>query len=316
MDELHEVHNGEATDAEWECGGYQFQRVAGYAASAARLPRLAGVRDGRSYLANAGEHVVTFRAQAINQEAERESRWLKGGTSLHDVLALWSFVGGLPVLVPPIKRAPTADERGYALADESEVVSAVRDAYRACRLRPVKRRVWSALLTYLEIAHVRPMQLKAVLVTSVLECLAPISMAIGSESEDRSRYRPIVDYLGSLRSVAGVRIPQPSIESLVVELFRIRNGFLHGGVHPYRDDIELGSVKTTTGRIVSGSRRLAKLGLAQALSVPSTWTSDMVARQVLTLLTDGSFVPKDVEELMRRAADREAEAENETLLAD
>jgi hypothetical protein len=227
--------------------------------------------------------------------------WIRGGKSLHDVLLLWSFPGGLPVLVAPIKRAPTADERSYALADPDELTSAITAAYRACRLRPVKRRIWSALLTYLEIAHVRPMQLKAVLVTSVLECLAALSMSSGTD-EDRSRYQPIISCLAGLPEFANIRVPDGPIEALIVELYRVRNGFLHGGVHPYRDDIDLGPVRVTTGRIVSGARMLAKLAVAHALNVPSTWTSRALAQKVETLFSNGSFVPKDVEEILKRVA--------------
>jgi hypothetical protein len=296
-----EVYNGEAQEPEWECGGYRFQRTPDYADRVRQLPRLAGSRNGIAYEGNVGENVVTFVAEPVNDEAARPSRWLKGGTSLHDVLILWSFVGGVPVLVPPLRRTPTADERGYVLAEDDEVVPAVVGAYVACRRRPVKRRIWSALLTYLEIAHVRPMQVKAVLVASVLECMAPLAMQPQNE-EDRSRYKPIVEDLAALPQLANLKTPKGSVEALIVELYRLRNGFLHGGVQPYRDDIDLGEVKVTTGRIVSAARKLAKLALANALGVPDTWSGGMLARQVQTLFTDGSFVPKDIETLLRKLA--------------
>lgn len=294
-----EVHNGEASEPEWECSGYRFQRVVDYVDRVQRLPRLAGSRNGRVYGATPGEHVVTFVAKPVGDESSRPSRWVQGGISLHDVLTLWSFVGGTPVLVSPIRRAPTADERAYTLAEDDEIVRAIVGAYAACRRRPVKRRVWSALLTYLEIAHVRPVQVKAVLVASVLECLAPLTMSSGSE-EDRSRYMPIIEHLAGLPQLATLQIPDGSVEALIVELYRLRNGFLHGGVHPYRDDIDLGSVTVTTGRIVSASRKLAKLALANALGVPATWSGGMLAQQVQTLFTSGSFVPKDIEALLNR----------------
>lgn len=292
-----EILDGEATAVDWACGGYRFRRVENYETQARRLPQLAGKRNGMEYDAIDGEHVVTFLAEAILPEAQRDSRWLKGGSSLHDVLLLWSFVGGLRVYVKPIKHPPTSDERSYALADADEIENAVTQAYRACRLRAVSRRTYSALLTYLEIAHVRPMQVKAVLIASVLECLAPISAP--ADADDGARYRPIIDRLAALPSVAEHGVERDAIEALIVELYRIRNGFLHGGVHPYREDINLGEVTTTTGRIVSGARRLAKLAVAQALGVPKTWTTDALTNGLKTLFTNGSFVPSEVERVLR-----------------
>lgn len=294
-----DIYNGEASESEWECGGYRFHKLPDYEQRINELPRLGGAKNGESYPANPGVHVATFRAEAVGPEAERLSRWFQHGTSLDDVIALWSFVGGVPVFVAPLTRPPTADERWYAIAESTEIVNAVKTAYRGCRLRPVTRQAWSSLLTYLEIAHVRPIQVKSVLVTSVLECLAPIGMPAPTGGPEFARYEPIIEHLAALEILKPLQLQRSSIEALIVALYRIRNGFLHGGIHPYQEDITVGEVKTTTGRVVAGSRMLAKLAVANALKVPPTRAAARLSKSVQTLLLEGSFMPHAIAELFR-----------------
>lgn len=294
-----DVFNGEAVDSVWECGGYQFSRSPDYEHRIQDLPRLGGFKNLESFPANLGTHVATFNAVPIHPEAERSSRWFYDGTSLDDIIALWSFAGGVPVFVEPLKRPPTADERSYVIAHPNEIVNAVKTAYKGCRQRPVTRQAWSSLLTYLEIAHVRPIQVKSALVTSVLECLAPIGMPSPAGSPEFARYEPIVEHLASLPLLESRKLQRSSIEALVVALYRVRNKFLHSGIHPYQEDIEIGPATLTTGRVVAGSRMLAKLAVANALKFPPTRAAAELGRSVQTLLTDGSFVPRAITELLR-----------------
>jgi hypothetical protein len=287
------VHNGRAAGASWKCGGYLFKRVVEYESRIERLPRLAGVRFGASYPARRGAHVVTFEATPVGREAERASPWLRGGNALHDVLTLWSFAQAIPVLVPPIKRPPASGDLGYELADDGEMATTVTTAYRECRLRPRRRRVWSALLTYLELAQQRQLQVDAVLLTSVLECLAPLPRRAAA-----TRYQPIVTHLAAVPVVAAAALDRSKIEMLVVELYKLRNGFLHSGVHPYRDNIDLGGVTVTTGRVVRGTRVLAKLAIANALGFSITCGANRLADEVKYLFDGGSFVPRDVAALI------------------
>lgn len=287
------VHNGRAADATWTCGGYRFEKVPEYDRRIERLPRLAGHRAGSYYPARRGAHVVTFEATAISAEAERASPWLRGGNALHDVLTLWSFAQAMPVLVPPIKRAPASGDLGLAIADDNELVTAVTTAYSTCRRRGRGRRVWSALLTYLELAHQRQLQVGAVLLTSILECLAPLPPGAPA-----TRYQPIVSHLAAVPAVVAAQLDRAKVEALVVELYKLRNSFLHSGIDPYREDIDLNGVTITTGRVVRGTRILAKLAIADALGFPETSETERLSGEVGHLFDGGSFVPRGVATLL------------------
>jgi hypothetical protein len=145
------------------------------------------------------------------------------------------------------------------------------------------------LVTYLELAHQRQLQVNAVLLTSVLECLAPLL-----RGDAATRYQPITTHLASVPVIARAALDHGKLETLVVELYKLRNGFLHSGVHPYRDNIDLGGVTVTTGRVVRGARVLAKLAVADALGFPATSEAERLANEVKYLFDGGSFVPKDV----------------------
>lgn len=218
------------------------------------------------------------------------------GTALHDVLALWSFGGGREV-VPYNSRAhwPSSDELGFELVESDEILDYVGRSYGRVRVRPVDRRIRSALLSYLEIQHVRPLQLKAALLTSVLECLAPINAP--KAAQDSKRYEPIVAKVSALPLLRhmGRRSALPHIERVVVELFRLRNEFLHAGVNPYRNDISIGEAITSMGRVVRASRILAKLCLTYALGFPNSGTgARRLVAQLGWFFDSGTFLPKQL----------------------
>lgn len=287
------ICNGVSDAPEWRCAGFRFTRVLDYERRLKRLPALASRVGERLRPARKGTHVVTFNAQAEGASPPRASMFFEDGTALHDVLALWSFAGGREV-VPYNSRAhgPTADELGFELVESDGVVDFVGRSYGCVRVRPVDRRIRSAFVTYLEIQHVRPLQLKAALLTSVLECLAPINAP--KTAQDSKRYEPIVAKLSTLPLLRhmGRRNATPQVERVVVELFRLRNEFLHSGVFPYRDDIAIGEAITSMGRVVRASRILAKLTLMYELGFPD---SGFRARRLVTQLgwffNSGTFLP-------------------------
>ena len=85
-----------------------------------------------------------------------------------------------------------------------------------------------------------------------------------------TRYQPITTHLASVPVIARAALDQGKLEALVVELYKLRNGFLHSGLHPYHDNIDLDGVTVTTGRVVRGARVLAKLAVADAFGFPAT----------------------------------------------
>ncbi|HWD38805.1 MAG TPA: hypothetical protein VG944_08150, partial [Fimbriimonas sp.] len=215
VSEPRDIYNGVCDAKEWSCGGFRFEQAADYIAQLERLPALAT----NSQSARKGEHVVTFRATPFREI--HKSMWFEDATSLEDVLALWSFCGGQEAvsLVGKV-RGPSSGELGYQLVGPSDLEWFLCEAYGRLRKRPVDRQIKSALLTYLEIQHVRPLQLEATLICSVLECLAPI----GPPTGDQKRYIPIIDLLSRL-PVAQERATRDKIEEVIVFLYGFRHDF-------------------------------------------------------------------------------------------
>ena len=105
-----------------------------------------------------------------------------------------------------------------------------------------------------------------------------------------------------------LEIPRESLEEIVVALYRVRNAFLHGGIFPPKDALPLGSVKTTTIRVVNAARILAKLAVADAMKFPTLRAGRKLGNDVKVLLTTGSFISAHVAELLaalEAAADTE-----------
>lgn len=289
-----DVFNGVALEDVWDCGGYRFWKSREYRYLLDELP---SSRPGK-----AGKHVATFHAEGVDNESSRPSRWITGATSLDEVVALWSFVSGMPVHIEPIRRGPTANERFYAFGEPHEIVAAITESYSICRRRPRSRKVISAFLTYLEIAHIGPLQIKAVLVTSVLECLAPIrtpSKNVRADDESPRRYTPIVKSLCALPVIVNVGVPPWAIERLVVLLYRVRNGFLHGGIHPFETELAFGSVMITTSIAVNAARMLAKFAVAEAMAVPITKSEQLLCRKLLNLVENGTFISQKEKRFMQ-----------------
>ncbi|MCL4479095.1 MAG: hypothetical protein M1381_08385 [Deltaproteobacteria bacterium] len=255
------------------------------------LPALGDSSGGRSYRARKGRHIVTFHATQ-NTSSSQKAMWFKDGNSLDDILALWSFAGGLEVGTSPTKmHCPVANECTYELEDSISIAKFVTDAYGKIRHRPVNRRIKSALLTYLEVRHVRPLQLKVALLTSVLECLAP-RISTDYSNKIIKRYKPINDLFFELVAVWNIDVPYNQIELLVVELFRFRNKFLHSGVFPYREKIKIGKTTTNIGRVAIASRMLTKLTIQKELKFSMNSSGSIaLASNIREFFRSGSFVP-------------------------
>jgi hypothetical protein len=92
--------------------------------------------------------------------------------------------------------------------------------------------------------------------------------------------------------VSNAGVNRDQVEALIVELYRLRNQFLHSGVHPYRADIAICGMTTTTGRVVRTGQILLKLALHAKLN----FTEDgrqvkTLAGQVQEFFRSGSFAP-------------------------
>jgi hypothetical protein len=285
------VYNGVSDEVEWSCAGFRFERAPDYELQLQKLPTSPSGFGDNIQPGQKGEHVVTFTAIPL-KEPER-GMFFEDATSLEDVTALWSFVGRFEVVTPRSNvHRPSGKELNLALVGAEEVAQVVTAAYGRLRARPICRRSRSALLTYLEIRHVRPLQIEAALLCSVLECLAPI----GAPSDDRQRYRPIVDLLAALP--VAVDIGRGRIEQLVVVLFGFRNEFLHGGVYPYRDDIEISSAMTTIGRAVHAARILTKFAVASALKFDPV-KPGVLGVQIRAFFEGGTFIPAALAKLFQ-----------------
>ena len=166
------VYNGVSESPIWSCVGYDFVRASDYDRRVEQLPRWAstGLRNKR---ARVGQNVVTFNAEPT--QAERPSLFYGDTTRLDDILAIWSLVTGLTVTKARGERWPTRDDLIFRLADPIDVARCVSESYRKVVQRPPRRGVRAAILVYSEIPHVRTVDVKSTLITSVLECLAPIN---------------------------------------------------------------------------------------------------------------------------------------------
>ncbi len=286
------IYNGISDIPAWDAGGYHFKRVPEYEQRIKELPALGGSSGGRSYRARKGRHIVTFHATQ-NAASVHKSMWFEDGDSLYDVLALWSFAGGFEVITSRSKKhCPTANECGYEIADPSSITKLVSEAYGKTQEAPINRLVKSALLTYLEVRHVHPFQLKVALLTSVLECLGHL-VKDSCSTRNAKKYKPkIVDLLSAVASEWKSCVTCDQIEAFVVELFQLRNEFLHSGVFPYKANIQIGEITTTYGRVVIVSRMLTKLAIQKELKFAMNSSGSIaLASNIREFFRSGSFVP-------------------------
>ena len=284
------IYNGISDTPEWDAGGYHFTRVPEYEQRIKQLPLLEGSKGGEQYQAQEGQHVVTFHATQ-NAASVQKSMWFEGGDSLNDILALWSFAGGFEVINSRSKNhCPTANECGHEIADSLSIAELVSEAYRRTKDESVDRLVKSALLTYLEVRHVHPLQLKATLLASVIECLDQFHNTDGC-NRNFKKHKFIKNLFFELVKIWDVSITCDQIEALVDSLYLFRNKFLHSGIHPYDNytNIKIGGITTTVGRVVIASRMLTKLAIQKELNFPMN-ISGSIAITIREFFRSGSFM--------------------------
>lgn len=286
------IYNGVSLQQTWSCIGYKFVQAPAYGRRIEQLPRLAstGLRNKRARI---GRNVVTFSAEATRDE--RPSIFYSDAKRLDDVLAIWSLVSGLTVTKAHHERWPTSDDLWFKLADAADVTRCVSESSRKITQRPPRQNVRAAVLVYLEIPHVRTVEVKSALLTTVLECFAPISAP--ANAPDRQRYRPIIEKLLSLASKPDNATPQ-NIEQLVVALYKIRNGFAHAGgtgATLSATTFPIGAVTAEARRVVNASRFFCKLAIGEALSVPlNTSPARSCTRALHNFFQNGTFSPQQI----------------------
>lgn len=142
---------------------------------------------------------------------------------------------------------------------------------------------------------VRTLQVKVVLLTSIFECLAPISAPNRAINSDNDRYMPIIELLHGLNGYHGVEITKSQITDLVVSVYRMRNEFIHGGIKPYRTDIKIGSTTTSMGRLFIAAKMLCKLLLAQLLTISSSNRAiEKIGHSLGSFWEHGHLVPPEI----------------------
>lgn len=285
-----EIFNGIADAREWTCQGYRFVRVAEYHAQLERLPDLPSAPPGGTPIERKGEHVVTFHAYEPDRSPGK-SRIYEDGTALHDILTLWTFGGRHEVgTANSNMHGPSIGEKTFALSQPDDIVGLISEGYERIR-RLQDRRIRSALLTYLEIAHVRPLQVKVALITSVFECLTSLRHVPRDPNSRSAKYAPIIQSIASMEQIKQIPMEYDFIAELIIELYKMRNAFLHSGVEPYRNNIQILGITTSMGRIVMTARYIAKLAVASAIGFPLTskQIKSVIAR-LSYFLNHGSFM--------------------------